>query len=432
MKLLIIGPSRYNDDGSILKRNKVPFPRLNLIFLASLAPKNVDVTTVDEIVEPLDIEADCDLVAITILTSQAVRAYDIADAFRKRGKKVVMGGIHVSALPEEAKQHADSIVIGEADYLWETIINDFKDNDLKPIYKCEKLHDLKGLPIPRYDLVKKGGYMTSTLPVWASRGCPHNCDFCTVTKFFGNTYRFRPVDDVVRDIKASGSKRFFFIDDNIIANRKYSEELFTKLIPLKIRWNGQSTINIGKFPELCSLASRSGCFFLCIGIESINQESLKTVSKGQNNVSDYYKYLKTIKDNGLSVQLSMIVGFDKDDETIFDNTLKFVSDIKPHLVSLNVPIPYPGTTFTKNLENAGRILHKDWSQYRVGKVVFKPKLLSRDELETKAASTFKKLYSLNSIISRSLAQPKGHFAPSIATNYVARKFVLKNEWLNAG
>lgn len=432
MKLLLIAPSRYNDDGTVLKRKKVPFPRLNMLFLAALTPKSIEVKIVDEIVETLDFNIDCDLVALTALTSQAHRAYDIADKFREMGKTVIMGGIHVTALPDEAKEHVDSLILGEADYLWKTVLNDFQNNELKPTYTCEKLHDLKGLPVPRYDLANKKHYMSSTMPVLASRGCPHNCDFCSVTRFFGRTYRFRPVDDVIEDVKNCGSKKIFFVDDNIIANRKYAEELFTKLIPLKIRWAGQSTIGLGRSPELCKLIAKSGCYFLCLGIESVNQASLNSVSKEHNKVENYHELLNTMKANGVSVQLSMIVGFDGDDETIFENTLQFVREIQPHLVSINVPIPYPCTTFTKNLEKDDRILHRNWSQYRVGKVVFTPKLLSRDQLESRAFETFKECYSIRSIFSRCLTQPGNNIVHSFLANFVARSFVVNGEWINAG
>lgn len=432
MKLLLIGPSRYKDDGAILRRKWIPFPRLNLLHLAALTPKGIQVDVIDELVEEIDFGAECDLVAITTFTSQAPRAYDIADRFRGMGKKVIMGGIHVSSIPEEAKRHTDSIVLGEADYLWRGIIEDFRNNALKPLYQSTQFHDLRRLPTPRYDLVKKRYYLASTMPVQASRGCPHNCDFCTVTRFFGGSYRFRPVDDVVRDIKATGSRRIFFVDDNIIANREYAKELFTRLIPLKIRWSGQSTINLGNFPDLCKLAAESGCFFLCIGVESINQASLNHVGKKHNKVQEYYRLLRAMRENGLSVQLSMIVGFDGDDENIFDETIKFVSDIKPFLTSINVPIPYPGTRLTNRLEVENRILHRDWSKYRVGKVVFSPRLLSKEQLETQALSAYKRLYTFKSIIVRSLSQPRRNIIRSFVTNLIGRKFVYKGEWLNAG
>lgn len=250
-----------------------------------------------------------------------------------------MGGIHASALPDEAKQNVDSVVIGEADYLWEGILDDYRNSTLKPRYKSEKLHDLKNMPVPRYDLVKKQYYVAKTLPVVASRGCPHNCEFCTVTKFFGNTYRLRPIDDVIRDIEMSGVKSFFFVDDNIIGNRKYAEELFTRLIPLKIRWSGQSTVTLGKFPDLCKLMAKSGCFSLVLGIESINQASLAT---------------------------------------------------------------------------------------------FKPKFMSAETLQTKNDVAFNKVFSLRSIISRCIDQPRRCMLRSFVVNFITRKFMRKNQWLSGG
>lgn len=235
MKLLLIGPSVNYDDGYVFEKQRVLFPRLNMLHLAGLTPKDVEIEIVEELAENIDFETKCDLVGITAFTCQAPRAYEIATEFRKRDKTVIMGGIHVSSLPSEALKHVDSIIVGEADYLWPGVIADFKDKKLKPIYECSKLHDLKDLPIPRYDLVKKTNYIMPFMPVQASRGCPHNCDFCTVTRFFGGSYRLRPINEVIRDVKASGSKRILFVDDNIVANRKYARELFTRLIPLKIR-----------------------------------------------------------------------------------------------------------------------------------------------------------------------------------------------------
>lgn len=417
MKLLLIGPSKYlNEAGSLFKRKKIILPRLNLLLLAGLTPKEVDVNIVEEATEEIDFESKCDLVGITTFTNQAPRAYDIADRFREKGKTVVLGGMHVSVLPDEAKQHADSIIIGEADYLWKKIIEDFNNNELKPIYKCDDLHNLKGLPVPRYDLINRKKYM-AIMPVQTSRGCPHNCDFCTVTKFFGGSYRLRPIDDVIRDVKATNSKKIFFVDDNITANRAYSSELFSRLIPLKIRWIGQSTINLGLFPDLCKLATKSGCTSILIGLESINQNSLNMVNKGHNKVQEFHKLLRTIKENGISTIITMIVGLDEDDESIFNDTTKFLLDIKPFLTNINVPIPYPGTKLTKQLEDENRVLHKDWSKYGDKNVVFTPKLLGRDELEIKAKSLYKEMYTIKSIIARSFSQPKKNIFRSLLVNF---------------
>ncbi len=334
-----------------------------------------------------------------------------------------MGGIHVSALPSEAIEHVDSIIIGEADNLWSTVIDDFKNKKLKPVYECSQFLDLKDLPIPRYDLVRKKNYITTFMPVQASRGCPHNCDFCTVTKFFGGSYRLRPIDDVIRDIKASGSKRVLFVDDNILANRKYARELFTRLIPLKIRWFSQCTVNIGHFPDLCRLARDSGCLGIIVGLDSINQVSLNIVGKRQNKVSEYYRLLKSARKNGLSISVSVIIGFDGDDGDIFNGTIKFIFRIKPFLIVLSVLKPYPGTGITKKFEAENRLLHKDWSKYMGLNVIFSPKLLGKHQLEIEARSTYNEFYTFKSIIIRSLYQPLGNIIRTFFSNVVMRKAV---------
>ena len=259
MKLLLIGPSRYDAKGEVLKYKKILFPRLGLLQLAGLTPKDVEVKIIEEFVEDVDFDADYDLIGISAFTSQASRAYKIADEFKKRGKSVIIGGIHASSLPDEAEQYVDSVVIGEAENLWEQVVEDFRAGNLQPRYQSTQHHDLKNLPVPRYDLVNRSKYFVSTMPVQATRGCPFNCDFCSVTRFFGGTYRVRPVDDVIRDIKASGTKRLFFVDDNVISNKEYAKELFTKLIPLNIEWVSQCVIDLGRHTELCRLAAASGC-----------------------------------------------------------------------------------------------------------------------------------------------------------------------------
>lgn len=427
MKLLLIGPSRYKEDGSIFRKKKLLFPRLGLLLLAGYTPKDVEIEIIEEATEEIDFDMKCDLVGITAFTNQSIRAYDIAKGFREKGKTVIMGGIHVSSCPDEAKQHANSIVIGEADYLWENIIEDFRQNNLKPVYKSDKFHDLKDMPIPRYDLVKKDKYMQTTMPVQTSRGCPHNCDFCSVTSFFGGSYRMRPIDDVMRDIEASGTKRIFFIDDNITANRAHAEKFFKRLIPLKIRWTGQSTINLGKFPELCKLTAESGCKTMLLGVESINQKSLDSSDKKQNKVSDYYKLLDTIKENGLSIILSMIVGFDGDDFNVFNDTYRFVLDVKPHIILINVPIPFPGTKLAKRLESENRLLHKNWSLYGNRNVVFQTKLIEPKELEIQARKLLVDIYSIDSIIVRCIDQPRKNIIRSFIFNVMSAINARRND-----
>lgn len=413
MKILLVQPSRLGDNETVAKWKR-PFIRtLTLPYLAALTPSGIDVEIVDDRVEDIDFDSDYDLIGITALTSQAPRAYQIADGFKRRGKKVVMGGIHATALPDEAIEHCDAVVIGEAEYVWANLLKDFNAYRLKSFYKAEKLHDLKDLPIARFELLKWRKYSSPFIPIQASRGCPHDCDFCAVSKFYGRSYRFRPIEDVlkeVKEVKKSGYNRFLFVDDNITANREYSKALFKALIPLKIRWLGQCTINIGRDEELCKLAAESGCYFMGIGIESIDQENLSDVNKGWNKVSDFVKLLTTIRKSGVGLVLNMIVGLDNDDEQVFLKTFNFLMESKAFYLTLNTPIPYPGTKLATMLEDNGRLLHKDWAKYVQGNIVYTPKRLTPEVIRNGYWSLLHKFFSLPSILKRSFGQSKKNLA----------------------
>jgi radical SAM superfamily enzyme YgiQ (UPF0313 family) len=404
MRLLLIQPSRIEENGVILKWKRPFHPNLTISYLAALTPDGIDVDVVDERVEEISFNGDYDLIGITALTSQAPRAYQIADMFRNRGKRVVMGGIHASVVPDEAMEHCDAVVSGEAENVWADVLEDFKAGNPKKFYRSEKFHDLKKLPKPRFDLLNRKDFSSIFMPIQASRGCPHNCDFCSVTKFFGKSYRFRPVEDVVREVKASGAKRFTLVDDNITANRRYSKELFNALKPLKIRWIGQSTINLGRDPELCKLAAESGCYFMGIGIESVDQDNLNDMDKPWNRVGEFPKLLDTIRKNRIGLVLNMIVGLDHDDERVFEKTVKFLMKSHTFHVILNTPIPYPGTKFALRLEREGRLLHKDWSQYTQGNIVFSPKLMSPECVKAGYWNILDRFFSYPSVTKRAFYQ----------------------------
>ncbi|MEW5817411.1 MAG: cobalamin-dependent protein, partial [Spirochaetota bacterium] len=239
MNILLIQPSYYVDSIKHKKWRQL-FPLLTMPTIAAYTPPGHKVEIVDDFTEEVDYNVPCDLIGITALTVNAKRAYDIADEYRKRGKTVIMGGIHVSALPEEALEHCDSIVKGEAEFCWAEAVNDFENGKLKRIYKNDFLHDMKGLPVPRYELLKTKTIL-SAVTLETTRGCPFNCDFCCVTQFYGKIFRFKPVDEVIDQIKYIKKiyrpGRFIFVDDNITAVRSHAEEIFEKLIPLKIKWS---------------------------------------------------------------------------------------------------------------------------------------------------------------------------------------------------
>jgi radical SAM superfamily enzyme YgiQ (UPF0313 family) len=374
-------------------------PELTLPVLAALTPPDIEVIVTEEEIEDVTYKSQVELVGISYMTPLAERAYEIADEYRRRGAKVVLGGIHASALPDEASRHADAVVIGEAENVWAPLIDDFRANRLKPIYQAAELPDLRNLPIPRRDLLKQG--MTfSPYSIQTTRGCPFGCHFCSVTKFFGGTFRYRPVEDIVREIESADKKIWIFVDDNIVGNPAHAAHLFRALIPLKIKWVGQSVLHLAKNKELLKLAAKSGCAGLFIGFESLNELSLQSVNKGVNKVKEYEESARKLHDHGILILASFMFGFDHDDKSVFERTVDFLIKNKLVAASLPILIPYPGTTLFQKFEEEGRILTRDWSKYDYGNVVFKPRLMAPEVLAEGASWAAREFYSRSSIISR--------------------------------
>jgi radical SAM superfamily enzyme YgiQ (UPF0313 family) len=364
--------------------------------VAALTPPEVEVSLTDENVTDIDFQKQIDIVGLTALTVTAPRAYEIADYFRARGVKVVLGGAHPSALPDEASQHADAVVIGEAEGIWPNVINDFKANKLQRVYRQSERPSLVNLPAPRRDLFAKGSYyITNTIS--ATRGCPYSCSFCPVTSFFGHTYRSRPVEEVIREIETLNQKEFIvFVDDNIVGNPKFAEELFRALIPYKIRWVSQASITIARNDELLKLAATSGCLALFIGFETLSPANLAAVGKKFNMVNEYETVIKKIHSHGIAIHGFFILGLDEDDEEVFKRTLNFAQKTRLESAQFSWPVPFPGTAFHDSLDKAGRIVTKDWSQYEAN-VVFEPKLMSRETLQQQRHLVCREFYSLPSI-----------------------------------
>jgi len=373
-------------------------PELTLPVLAALTPPDTEVIVTEEEIEEVTYKDQVELVGISYMTPLAERAYEIADEYRRRGAKVVLGGIHASALPEEASLHADAVVIGEAENVWVPLIEDFRANRLKKIYQAAELSDLRNLPIPRRDLLKQG--MTfSPYSIQTTRGCPFGCHLCSVTKFFGGTFRYRPVEDIVREIEGSDKKTWLFIDDNIVGNPAYAAQLFRALIPLKIRWGGQGVLHLAKNKELLKLAAKSGCLGLFIGFESLNELSLQSVNKAVNKVKDYEEASRKLHDHGILILASFMFGFDHDDESVFEKTVDFLIKNKFAAASLPILVPYPGTKLYRKFEEEGRILTRNWSKYDYGNVVFRPRLMEPEVL-AEGARWAAKEFSRSARISR--------------------------------
>ncbi len=384
------------------KKNNIYVP-LTTPYLAALCPSDVNVTIRNEQVRPVDYDIDVDLVAITFLITNAIHAYEVADRFRKRGTPVILGGFHASALPDEALEHADAIVVGEAEDVFPEIIKDFKKGALKRIYKSTKLHSLKGLPVPRYDLIEKDFILNH--PVQATRGCPFRCSFCSVISFYPSL-RIRPIDEVIRDITCFEGRNYIqnkmllFMDSNLIANKRYAKELFRKMKPLKKWWFSQVSIDMAKDKELMRLAAESGCISVFIGIETFSQESLKNIGKNQNKIADYKTAIKTFHEYGIYVMAGLIIGFDEDTVESIRKIPDIIQELGIDYPYLAILVPNYGTEIFDQFNREGRILTKDWSLYNTFNAVFQPKNMSVDELHSSYMEIWKEINSVSKVMNR--------------------------------
>ena len=424
MKLLLILPKNERSYwGQVSRSGRAGFVRLNLPTIAALTPKEWDVEILDARVKPVDYNANIDIVGITGFTSEVPGAYEIADNFRKKGVTVVMGGVHVSAMPDEALQHANAVVIGEAELVWHKLLDDFKKGELKPRYKADRLCDMKNMAIPRRELLDRkmySGYYT----LQATRGCPFNCDYCAVTAFFGNEFRIRQVDEVIEEIKGFNSKEFFFMDDNIVGRPKYAKELFRRLIPLNVIWGSQASITMAKNLELLQLYAKSGGKYAFIGFESLSQKNLEKMNKGWNTAEGYREAIKKIHDAGINIVGSFVFGLDEDDPSVFRNTFDFIMETRLDAAQFHILTPLPGTVTYSTLEKEGRIIDRDWAKYHTGEVVFQPKGMTVEQLQMGYYWIFRKTYTIPNILKRSLRNPRG-IIYRIAANLSYRKKAMK-------
>lgn len=403
MRLLVIAPSWLPN---FWHGGKVLGPPMCLPVLASLTPPGVKIHLVDENVETVNLAEPADLVAISCMTASAPRGYEIADHFRARGVPVVMGGMHPSVLPQEAAEHSDAVVIGEAENQWPRVFADFAAGRPQQFYRAEERPQLEDLPIPRRDLLRTDRYLTVNL-VQTARGCPHACDFCSVSPVFGRRYRFRPIPEVIEEIRSLGSRWVGFPDDNIVASPRRAKELFEALLPLNLRWVGQGDLSMAKDQELLKLMARSGCMAMFIGLESLSQDSLAAVNKRANIGVDYERAIAAIHRHGIDIVGSFIFGLDPDQPGVFRQTVAFAERVKLGVAQFPVLTPFPGTPLYDRLKEEGRITSFDWSLYTMGNVVYQPRNMTADELRQGRAYAYRRFYSLPSILRRMLVRRPG-------------------------
>jgi radical SAM superfamily enzyme YgiQ (UPF0313 family) len=383
-------------------------PSLGLLRVAALTPRDWRISIIDEKVEPLDLEQAADLVGISAMTTTALRGYEIADHFRARGIKVVMGGMHVSCLPDEARPHCDSVVVGEAEGLWPALLRDFERGDLRRVYRHENgLPPLRQLPLPDWDLYRDKKYLPVHF-VETTRGCPIDCEFCAVTSSFGGRYRNRPQEEVLAELQRRRpfAGRFilkncvFFVDDNLVSNRAYAREFLARIADLGLRWFAQASMNIAYDAEILRLCQRSGCVGLFLGFETLSPATLAAVGKLVNRPQEYLEVVRRVHDHGIGIDGSFVFGFDTDDASVFDRTLEFIVQARLEVAYFSILTPYPGTRLHRRLAEAGRLLSQDWSIYDGHHVVHRPLTLTPDELLAGYHRVFEAVYSLPTMIRR--------------------------------
>jgi len=369
---------------------------LTLPQVAAITPKPHSVEIIDENYEKINFNQDCDLVGITCLTMTANRAYEIADKFRSIGVPVALGGNHATAIPEEAKQHADSVVIGEAELVWPQLIEDVEQGNVKPFYQSTEPIPPESIPEPRRDLLKRR-YKGDGILI--KRGCPNRCEFCTVSSFYNK--EIRPIENVLNEINNIQAKNIFIYDSNLTWNMKYTKHFLREIKNSGKGWLANGTPNVlSKDDELLKLAKDANIYCWLIGFESISQKSLNGINKKHNKVKDYIAAINKLKSKKMVFVGTFMFGFDEDTPEIFSDTLKAIYEWGVDMAEFHILTPFPGTPLYKRLKKEGRILTEDWSKYTTTNVVFEPKSMSVEELYEGTRRIAKEFHRIPRIIER--------------------------------
>jgi radical SAM superfamily enzyme YgiQ (UPF0313 family) len=393
--------------GQVSKSGRAGIARLSLTTVAALTPPEHQVVIHDARLSDPDYDADWDVVGFTAMTAEISDAYRMADEFRKRGKSVVFGGYHATGLPEEAAEHADAVIVGESEVLWPRVLGEIGNGGLsRRIFRNDEYIEMEDMPTPCRHLLDRRMYtMFSTIQT--TRGCPHDCDFCSVTKFFGRSFRHRPVTEVIRELEALPEKRWMFLDDNLTGNAPYAKELLKAMIPLGIEWGAQASIHLAHNPKLMDLYAQAGGKYVFIGLESVSAFALRGVQKGWNHPEKYAEGINNLHRRGIAVLGSFIFGLDGDDIGVFRRTVDFVNEAKIDAVLYNILTPFPGTDLYNGMKAAGRIHDFDWSHYDCCHSVIRPAWMTSEELQEGWQWANRETYKWSSVMKRVIRRGAG-------------------------
>ncbi len=423
MKILLILPHdrtyRYR---GFFKRS-LSYAPLTLSTLAGLVPPelNADITIIDEGVQKAEYNGSrYDVVGITCVTSSAPRAYELSEKFRQQGSLVVLGGAHPTLNPEEASHHADIVVAGHAESAWPDILNNYNKGEIfKRVYRTQAPLCLP-TTVPARCLLKRGHYLKIPTVI-ASRGCSHRCSFCSIHSLWNGSVCYRPLDEVIEEIKKLGNKQILFLDPNITADKEYAQALFKALIPLKVSWAGLATADISDDDLLLEGAVSSGCIGLLMGFESLCQEAITNCGKASYSVDKYKETVTRLHTHGIRVLGCFVLGFDEDTRESVDQTVDFVDEIGIDIPRYAVLTPFPGTGLFTRFKGEGRILTNEWSNYDTEHVVFRPKQMEPQELQAKLHQIWKRSYSSRRIVKRIMQIKKSRSLTS-AVNFGFRHY----------
>ncbi len=428
MKIALISPKGplYRTRGGIFKKS-LRYQPLTLTTLAALVPPelNAKLSLYDEGIDLIPDSFDADLVGMTVITGTAPRAYELAAAFRAKGKTVVLGGPHVTLMPEEAAGHADAICVGYAEESWPQLLRDYSRGQMKPLYRQAPDFSLDHMDMPfaRRDLFDHRKYLTQAV-FEATRSCVHDCEFCVAPAAWGRKQYQKPVDWVIEDIRQFGQKKLIFVDLNLISDKEYARELFTRLIPLNVQWYGLSTVLLAHDRDFMELVARSGCRGLLLGLETVSPESLHDAKKRFNGSVDFKQIVTDLHKLGIAIQGCFVFGLDHDTPDVFDATVEFALDAGVDLPRFALLTPFPGTPLYQRLDREGRILSRDWELYDGQHVVFQPRRMSVQELALGHNRAWKKVYSYSSI-ARRLWNAR-NFKPVVLTANLGYRFYAHN------
>ncbi len=407
LRIALVSPKGplYRHRGGIWKKS-LRYQPLTLTTLAALVPPELptDLELFDEGIAEVPLDLTADLIGLTVITGTARRAYQLADHFRQRGITVVLGGPHVTLIPEDAAPHADAIVIGYAEDSWPQLLRDFATGQLRPRYDQAPGLELADRPFARRELLPGHRYLTNNV-FEATRGCIHNCDFCVVPTAWGRKPYQKPVAQVIADIRQHGARKLIFVDLNLIADREYARQLFTALTPLRVQWYGLATVLLADDAELLKLAERSGCKGLLMGLESISPQNLRQNHKGFNSPDKFVQVVQRLHDHGIALQGCFVFGLDHDEPDVFLKTAEFAVEARIDLPRFAIVTPFPNTPLYQRLVAEDRLLTRNWELYDGQHVVFQPARMSVEELAHGTEAAWKHAYSFRSIARRIVHSP---------------------------